>query len=348
VKVVRNQSLNQLNTFAVEALTDSFYQVESKSQLLDDWQEIASYPNRLVLGGGSNILFAGDYSGLIIYPQVFGVEVIEENDEEITVRVGASENWHQFVVNMTEKGFFGLENLALIPGTVGASPVQNIGAYGVEVKSLITQVECFDFESGEVKCLSNQECQFAYRDSRFKQAGQGKYLVLSVDFKLSKQPSPVLTYRPLAEAFADESNVAPMDVLNKVCEIRRTKLPDPAELPNAGSFFKNPVVSIQSYKELSAQFPQLVAFPAGNEMKLAAGWLIDNAGLKGERDGNVGTHIHQALVLVNYGEKKGSKIWDFARKVQTLVFDKYGVLLEPEVRVEGTVLDNDGLESVGV
>ncbi len=335
MKILAKQSLAQLNTFKVEASAEAFYEFSTPQELQENWPLLAKYEKRLVLGGGSNVLFVADFPGLIIFPQLFGITSLEENSDFIRLRVGASENWHQFVLTMTERGYFGLENLALIPGTVGASPVQNIGAYGVEVKSLIERVECFDLNSGKIKSFDNEQCQFAYRDSHFKRAGQGHYVVLSVDFKLSKSPKLTLTYMPLAEVFAEHTDVSPMAVLEKVCEIRRSKLPDPLELPNAGSFFKNPIVSQEKYQSLKKQFSKLVAFESGDKVKLAAGWLIDNAGLRGIKRGKVGTHIHQALVLVNYGEIDGEKIWALAREVQAKVFELYGVELEPEVRVEG-------------
>ena len=331
----QQKQLDQLNTFKVSAQAQFFFSFSSVEQLMCQLDEICRFDERLVLGDGSNILFVGDYPGLVLYPQLFGTRVVKETNENVWISVGASENWHEFVVAMTEQGFYGIENLALIPGTVGASPVQNIGAYGVEVKDVLDLVECVDLESGNLLTFTNDECQFDYRDSRFKRAGQGRYIVTRVAFKLSKVPKINTSYQPLASVFGDSTHVSPLKVLKKVCEIRQAKLPDPNELPNAGSFFKNPVVTQQKFEQLKEAFPKLIAYPADNGVKLAAGWLIDNAGLKGLQKGKVGVHKNQALVLVNHGEPDGGAIWQLAKEVQNKVASMYGVDLEPEVRIEG-------------
>ncbi|TQV85608.1 UDP-N-acetylmuramate dehydrogenase [Aliikangiella coralliicola] len=332
-------SLKKYNTFNVEACAEHFIKVDSVAQLMEQLPVIQKFSQRLVLGGGSNILFVGDYPGLIIFPQIFGIDIVKEDNDSVRVSVGASENWHQFVLNMTKKGWFGLENLALIPGTVGASPVQNIGAYGVEVKQLIYRVEYVDLDTGELKTLNNEECQFAYRDSLFKRAGQGRFLVTRVEFDLQKHPQLHLSYQPLAEFFNGKSGVSPQNVLDRVCEIRQAKLPDPEQIPNAGSFFKNPVVSHSEFSQIKEKFPKVVSYPTDNGIKLAAGWLIDKAGYRGMRQGNVGVHSAQALVLVNYSESNGAKLWQLAEKIQADIYQLYGVSLEPEVRVEGELND---------
>ena len=330
-----NIALKEYNTFAVEASAANFYVITSVDDLLRDLNEIRSYSPRLVLGGGSNLLFIEDYSGLILYPQLFGIELISETVDSVSIKVGASENWHQFVEYCITQGWYGLENLALIPGTVGAAPVQNIGAYGVEIEAFIERVAYVDLESGQMHWRSGPDCEFDYRDSYFKHAKQGQYLITQVEFKLLKQPAPCLTYQPLAEYFADKSTPTPKQVMQRVCEIRQQKLPNPVELANAGSFFKNPIVSAEKFATLKKQFPHIVAYPAGEEFKLAAGWLIEKAGLKGKQIGDIGIHKKQALVLVNYAEVNGKKIWQLARLVQDKVLSEFGVLLEPEVRVIG-------------
>jgi len=267
--------------------------------------------------------------------KLFGIEVLKEDNSNVLVSVGASENWHDWVCSSNQSGWFGLENLALIPGTVGASPVQNIGAYGVEVKQRIHQVEYIDLETGNIFLASNAQCDFDYRDSMFKRAGQGRYLVTRVEFNLSKKTDLNLSYNPLADFFAGKDNVTAKDVLERVCEIRREKLPNPKQLANAGSFFKNPIVSESLYKKLKTQYPELAAYPAGENFKLAAGWLIERAGYKGKRVNNVGVHKDQALVLVNYAESDGNKIKLLSEEIQQVIFDKYGVELEAEVRIEG-------------
>lgn len=332
-------ALDKLNTFNVKARATTFIQIDSVQQLIKDSAEIATYHERLVLGGGSNILFIGDYSGLVIYPQLKGIQVVSENKEQVTLRVSASEVWHKLVCYCLEKGYFGLENLALIPGTVGAAPVQNIGAYGVEVESLISQVGCFDLQNCRSITLSHNDCQFEYRDSFIKQAGQGRYLVTSVDFVLHKQPKLVLTYKPLKEYFNAQDRVSPQQVFDRVCELRKEKLPDPDKLPNAGSFFKNPVISEQQYLQLQQSFPDIVIYPiivAGSHTyKVAAGWLIEKAGFKGNTVGKVGVHEHQALVLVNYSDCDGANILSLAQQVMQGVEQMFGIRLEAEVRILG-------------
>jgi UDP-N-acetylmuramate dehydrogenase len=324
-----------MTTFAVKAKAKYFVQLSSVKDVQAAIPVINQYQQKLVVGGGSNILFVGDYQGLVIFPQLFGCEVIMEDDCSVRVSVGASENWHEWVCQSNLNGWFGLENLALIPGTVGASPVQNIGAYGVEVKQLIHQVEYIDLETGELHVSSSEHCGFDYRDSMFKKAGQGRYLVTRVEFNLSKEPCLNLSYKPLAEYFKNKKNVTAKDVLERVCEIRSKKLPDPKQLANAGSFFKNPVVTAKLYHTLKKQYQDLVAYPVGEDFKLAAGWLIEKAGLKGKRVDNVGVHKDQALVLVNYAESDGNKIKILSQEIQRIVYDKYAVELEVEVRVEG-------------
>jgi len=335
-----NVALDKLNTFNVKANAAAFIQIDNKDELQSNYAEIASFQQRFVLGGGSNLLFVGDYQGLVIYPQMKGIKIFFEDQNQVGLRVAASEPWHDFVCYCLEQGYFGLENLALIPGTVGASPVQNIGAYGVEVESFIRQVECFDLNKGEFAVLSHQDCQFAYRDSFIKQAGQGHYLVTSVDFVLSKVPKLELSYKPLAEYFEKETLVSPKQVFDRVCQIRGEKLPDPNILPNAGSFFKNPVINQKQYHQLKTDFPDLVAYPVGEQAiqdyKLAAGWLIERAGFKGKTFGKVGVHKNQALVLVNYTDDSGANILLMANQIIDKIKQVFAVDLEPEVRILGS------------
>ena len=334
-----NIALDKLNTFKVSARAAEFIQIDSVQQLLEHSAEISSHIERFVLGGGSNLLFIGDYPGLVIYPQLKGIQVLSEDDNQVTLRVAASESWHDFVCYCLENDYFGLENLALIPGTVGAAPVQNIGAYGVEVESFITQIECFDLLQGKSMILSHADCQFEYRDSFIKQSGQGRYLVTHVEFVLDKKPNLVLTYKPLKDYFKDQSLVSPKQVFDRVCEIRSEKLPNPDELANAGSFFKNPIISKDHYQDLKLTFPELVAFPvfAANRetYKVAAGWLIEKAGFKGKVFGKVGVHKHQALVLVNYSDIDGANILALAKEIMRSIQKMFGIELVPEVRILG-------------
>lgn len=327
--------LKSLTTFAVSAKAADFIQLDSLESIQASIPQINRFSKKLILGGGSNILFIGDYQGLIIYPRLFGIDVIRENEDSVRISVGASENWHNWVLFSNQQGWYGLENLALIPGTVGASPVQNIGAYGVEVKQLIHQVEYIDLATGEKKLASNQQCTFEYRDSFFKRAGQGRYLVTRVEFNLSKKANLNLSYKPLKDFFNGNDNITAKDVLDRVCQIRNEKLPDPKQLANAGSFFKNPVVSQSLYQKIKDEYPDAVAYQAESGFKLAAGWLIENAGYKGKRVGDIGVHKEQALVLVNYDESDGNKIKQLSEQIQRVIFEKYNVELEAEVRIEG-------------
>lgn len=333
-----NTPLQQLNTFNVKASAEHFIQIDSVQQLSELSANISNHTERFVLGGGSNLLFVGDFSGLVIYPQLFGIEVLEESDNNVRLQVAASENWHQFVKFCLTKGYFGIENLALIPGTIGAAPVQNIGAYGVEIEQFIQSVECYDLERHRLLKLSHKDCEFGYRDSLIKRSGQGRFLVTSVELLLSKKFTPELGYKPLSTYFEDV-DVTPRALFDEVCRLRQSKLPDPAKLANAGSFFKNPVVSEQHYRKLKSKYSELVAFPVeqgGIQVyKLAAGWLIEKAGFKGKQYGGVGVHQHQALVLVNYSESSGFRVWELAKEVMRKVQNMYDISLEPEVRILG-------------
>ncbi|WP_185964458.1 UDP-N-acetylmuramate dehydrogenase [Aliikangiella marina] len=327
--------LRSLNTFNVKSKARFFLQLNSVDEVIGSIETIQQHPKRMVLGGGSNLLFVQDYQGLIIYPQLFGIKTVHEDEESICLAVGASENWHDLVTSTCQQGYYGLENLALIPGTVGASPVQNIGAYGVEIKSFISRVDAVDLDSGEIKHFTNDECQFAYRDSIFKQSKVGRFLITQVLLTLSKRPRLELNYQPLKDYFATKKQVTPQDVYDKVCEVRQEKLPDPKELPNAGSFFKNPVVSVAEYNSLKTQFPDIVAYPNGEDYKLAAGWMIEKAGFKGFVDNKVGVHKKQALVLVNHGDSLGDNVLKLANKVRQSIKTLFQVDLEVEVRVIG-------------
>ncbi|MET1257271.1 UDP-N-acetylmuramate dehydrogenase [Aliikangiella maris] len=335
-QITSQVSLKALNTFAIDALAEHFLIIDHTANFEVLLPQIQSFEERLILGGGSNVLFVSDFSGLIIFPQFFGVEIISQTDVSVEIAVGASENWHRLVEMTVQNDWFGLENLALIPGTVGAAPVQNIGAYGVEVKQVITSVEGIDLESGLPMRMETIDCNFGYRDSLFKQH-PGRYLISKVCLRLSKQPNLCLSYPPLKNHFQGQVNIQPLEVMQKVCQIRSAKLPDPGQLANAGSFFKNPIVSLQCYAQLLEQFDDIVAYPVEGGMKLAAGWLIEKAGLKGVRSGNVGVHAHQALVIVNYAADNGFEVWRMAEMIKQKVEQIFGVKLEPEVSIIGEV-----------
>ncbi|MBP0048667.1 UDP-N-acetylmuramate dehydrogenase [Marinobacterium sp. AK62] len=322
-----------MNTLGLESEAEYFAHVTAVDQLspLLAWAEQAKQPV-LVLGGGSNLVLGRQVPGLVLHIAIPGWQVIREEGGHVWLRVGAGENWHETVRRTLEAGLSGLENLALIPGTVGAAPVQNIGAYGVEVGERLHQVEVFDTVEGAVRWLARDECRFGYRDSLFKQEPAGRYIITAVEFLLSRTPELRLDYGGVREALGTNEAPTPMGVFDAICRIRRSKLPDPSEIGNAGSFFQNPIVSQAHYEQLKSSYPELVAFPAGRQWKLAAGWLIDRCGLKGDRVGDVGTYPRQALVLVNWGHACRDDILAYAGKIQACVKEKFQVELEPEPR----------------
>ncbi|MEO2215862.1 UDP-N-acetylmuramate dehydrogenase [Chromobacterium vaccinii] len=288
----------------------------------------------LWLGGGSNLLLTRDYPGLVIKVALSGIRLLREDGGDAIVEAAAGENWHGFVQHALAQGWYGLENLSLIPGTVGASPVQNIGAYGVEVKDRLLEVVCAQLDrNGEALTLSNAECHFGYRDSVFKHEAAGRLLVTAVRFRLPRRAELRTGYGDIQKQLQADGveQPTPLDVSRAVVAIRQSKLPDPAALGNAGSFFKNPVVDSEQAAALLERHPQLPHYPAADgRVKLAAGWLIDQCGLKGYRDGDAGVHDRQALVLVNHGAASGAQMRALARKVQDAVKERFGVELEPE------------------
>ncbi len=328
-------SLQQFNTFGIAARAQRYLRVEDPAQLsaLAADPSLAALP-RLVLGGGSNLLITRDeVEVLVLHMALMGKEIVGETADAVLVRARAGENWHAFVQYTLEQGLGGLENMSLIPGTVGASPIQNIGAYGAEVKDLFHSLTAFDFATGATRTMTAADCRFAYRDSVFKQADGRALAVLDVTFALPKAWTPNLRYADLAQAIEAAGIAAPTprQVSDAVIAIRRRKLPDPAEIGNAGSFFKNPVVSSEHCARLLAQWPDLVHhLQADGTEKLAAGWLIDQCGWKGKSLGRAGVYPKQALVLVNNGGARGAEVLALARAIQADVQARFGVLLEPE------------------
>jgi UDP-N-acetylmuramate dehydrogenase len=288
------------------------------------------------LGGGSNILFTKDFDGLVLRNNIPGIEISEERDKLTLVRAGAGVNWHELVTWCVDKGLGGIENLSLIPGKAGAAPIQNIGAYGVEFKDSFDSLSAVEIDSGEVRSYNRTDCEFGYRDSIFKRALKGKSVIISVTLALHKFPELQLSYGAIEQELKN-MNVDKPDVRmvsTAVCNIRKSKLPDPAQTGNAGSFFKNPEINAASFEVLRNSFPGIVSFPLpGGNVKLAAGWLIEQCGWKGKIVGNTGAHKNQALVLVNYGNATGMEIWNLAMKIRESVKDKFGVLIEPEVNI---------------
>lgn len=324
--------LDSLNTFRIPARARRYLRVSEPSQLAAALADpaLAALP-RLVLGGGSNLLFTQDFDGLVLHMALAGREIVGEHDGHTLVRAAAGENWHDFVQWTLAQGLGGLENLSLIPGTVGAAPIQNIGAYGAEIKDVFHALTVFDPATGTQRVLHGADCRFGYRDSIFKHADGARLIVLDVTFALPQAWQPNLRYAELAHELAGVESPSARQVSDAVIAIRRRKLPDPAVIGNAGSFFKNPVVTGQQCARLLESFPSLVHHrqPDGSE-KLAAGWLIDQCGWKGRNLGAAGVYPKQALVLVNNGGASGAEVVQLARAIQRDVFERYGVQLEPE------------------
>lgn len=334
--IKENTSLKDYNTFGIDANAKEFVVIKSHQDLqaLISQRDLTK-EKFLILGGGSNILFTKDFDGLIIKNEITGVELINQDDELVWVKVGAGVVWHDFVLYCIEKGWGGLENLSLIPGTVGASPIQNIGAYGVEVKNVIEEVIGIDLITKHTKIIKSIDCHFEYRSSIFKTTLKNKFLITDVVFRFRKHPELRIEYGAIKDELKKENIEKPTikDISNAVINIRRSKLPDPAIIGNAGSFFKNPVVSQNKLSELKAAYPSIVSYPFGEQFKLAAGWLIEQAGWKGYRENKVGCHEKQALVLVNYGGAAGADILSLAQKIQDSIKQKFDVDLEMEVNI---------------
>ncbi|WP_026959631.1 UDP-N-acetylmuramate dehydrogenase [Aliagarivorans taiwanensis] len=329
----RDVALDALNSFGLNARADFFFELNDKAQLpgLFAWLQQHSLP-LLLLGEGSNVLLTGDFKGLVLSNRLKGVEV-EETDEQVILDIAAGENWHELVQWCLANSYYGLENLALIPGNVGAAPVQNIGAYGVEIAQRCLAVEYFDLETGQLQWLSEADCKFGYRDSIFKHALKGRALITQVRLALPQSWEPVVSYGPLAK-LGDDADAE--QIFDTVVATRSAKLPDPSQLGNAGSFFKNPVVEQAKLDALLAAHPELPHYPAAQQRyKLAAGWLIDSLGLKGFQLGGAAVHKDQALVLVNTGSAVAADILALCQHVRQQVWIRYGVELEPEVRFIG-------------
>jgi len=330
-----HKSLKAFNTFGLEAFATYFIEINNVKDLELLFKDpIYSSNEKLILGGGSNILFTKDFNGLVIKNNIKGIEIV--NAKENIVKAGAGENWHEFVMFCIDKGLGGIENLSLIPGCVGASPMQNIGAYGVEIKDVFHELSAFDLTSGTMRTFSKEECDFGYRESVFKRKYKNRYLIVDVSFKLSKDHQLSTHYGAINDELKKMGIEKPSikDVSNAVIAIRQSKLPDPKEIGNAGSFFKNPEVSAEKYQSLKKDFDALVAYPLENgNYKLAAGWLIEQSGLKGFEMNGAAVHNKQALVLVNKNNTTGQNIYQLSDYVLSKVFDKFGVQLEREVNI---------------
>lgn len=332
----QNISLQAFNTFHVNQQTqyfDHFRNVEELQQLL--YNPSIQYLPKLILGEGSNILFTKDFNGAILKNEIKGIEKIKENEQYIYLKVGAGENWHQFVQYCVSHNYAGIENLSLIPGSVGAAPIQNIGAYGVEVKDVIDTVEVYNITTHQLISISNKECIFGYRDSIFKHQYKNTHIIIFVTFRLRKKPIFNTQYGAIATGL-EKMQVKQLSIQvisEAVIRIRQTKLPDPAILPNAGSFFKNPTIVKSQFENLQKKYPNIIGYSANKNVKIAAGWLIEQCGFKGYRKGDVGCHKQQALVIVNYGNATGQEIYDFSEHIIQTVYQKFDIILEREVNI---------------
>ena len=337
--ILENVNLKPFNTFGIEVFCSYFTEVHSEEDFIALLQQPVYIQNKkLILGGGSNVLFTANFDGLVIKNNIKGIELVDETNTHVTLRVAAGEIWHDLVMWCINKNYAGIENLSLIPGCVGASPMQNIGAYGVEIKEVFHQLEALSMETGKKEIFSKEACEFGYRESVFKHKYKNRYIITAVNFILKKNPEINTTYGAISEELRNMQVQHPgiRDVSNAVMNIRRSKLPDPKETGNAGSFFKNPEVTADFYEQLKQRFPQLVAYPlASGGYKLAAGWLIEQCGLKGFAFNGAAVHNKQALVLVNKNHCTGADVYELSSLVLEKVFDTFGVTLEREVNIIG-------------
>ncbi|MEQ8703468.1 MAG: UDP-N-acetylmuramate dehydrogenase [Phaeodactylibacter sp.] len=329
-------SLQSYNTFGIDARARWFSEIETPDALQ---ALLKQHPDRplFVLGGGSNLLLTRDLDQWVLHNRISGKSIVREEANNVVVRIGGGENWHETVLWSLQQGYGGLENLSLIPGTAGAAPIQNIGAYGVELSEVFERLEAIDLQTGERLEFTAEEAAFGYRDSLFKRALKGKIFITHIHLKLTRQKHACNTSYGALKNTLEEWGIhapAPADISRAVIHIRQSKLPDPAELGNSGSFFKNPVIDKVQFESLRQQYPQVPGYPMSDaQVKVPAGWLIEQAGWKGKRVGSVGTYPKQALVLVNYGGAKGEAVWALARQIMADVKQQFSIDLQPEVNV---------------
>lgn len=336
MQVLQNTSLKDLNTFGIDVKARKLIRLSSEEDLKTVLQQ--AYSSEIfILGGGSNMLLTADLEKTVLHIALKGKKVISEKGNEVIVRAMAGENWHEFVLWSLEQDFGGLENLSLIPGNVGTAPIQNIGAYGVELKDVFESCEAINIQTLETRTFNLKDCEFGYRNSVFKNILKGKYIITSVNFRLTRKEHQLRTdYGAIRTALAERNIEKPgiKDISDAVISIRQQKLPDPAEIGNSGSFFKNPVINMEDFRELQEKFAEIPHYPlSDSEVKVPAGWLIEKTGLKGYRKGDAGVHQNQALVLVNYGKATGKEILELSEYVREKVRSKFGIQLEPEVNI---------------
>ncbi len=352
----QNTSLKSYNTFGIDVKTNFFAQITEISDLqgiiaAPKWQQMP----KLILGGGSNLLFTKNFEGLVLKIDLLGIEKVAEDENHVWIKVGAGENWHKFVLYAIENNFGGIENLSLIYGTVGASPMQNIGAYGVEIKDVFDSLEVINLENGEILQFKHQDCEFAYRHSIFKTTLKHKVVITNVTFRLTKRNHKFnVSYGTILQNLENQgiskeiiancqteitnsfTEKSILQAISKVIvEIRQSKLPNPKIIGNAGSFFKNPEISILQFQKLKEDYPKIMFYPTDNQgfIKIPAGWLIEQCAWKGKQVGNTGIHKEQALVIINYGGATGTEVWELAKAVQKSVLDKFGISLQMEVNI---------------
>ncbi len=336
MEIQHNVSLKNYNTFGIDAKARQFVAVHSVDELREVVRGHAGEP-KFILGGGSNMLLTQDVDALVIHIDLKGKIVVDQTDDFVTVEAQAGENWHEFVLWTIGQDFGGLENMSLIPGNVGTTPIQNIGAYGTEIKDTMVSCQAIEIATGNLRTFTNAECRFGYRESVFKQALKNQYIITSVRFRLTKTNHKINTsYGDILSELAKNNieNPTLKDVSNAVIAIRQSKLPNPKELGNSGSFFKNPVISKSEFEKVQARFPDIRFFPVSDtEVKVPAGWLIEQAGFKGKRFGDAGVHKNQALVLVNYGNATGAEILAVSQNIQRTILERFGIAIEAEVNV---------------
>lgn len=337
MQLEHNKSLKDYNTFGIDAKASEFVSITTLEQL-HDVVSLSPKKRLFILGGGSNMLLTTTLDARVVHINIKGIDIHEESEEAVVLDVMAGENWHELVLHCVNEGYGGIENLSLIPGNVGAAPIQNIGAYGVELKDVFVSCEALDLEANELRTFNIDECQFGYRNSIFKQDAKGKYVIVSVRIELTKEGFHKLntSYGAIVDTLAEMNIADPgiKDISDAVIAIRKSKLPDPAEIGNSGSFFKNPVIDKASFNKLMDAYPETPYYELNaNQYKIPAGWLIQTAGYKGIRRGDAGVHDKQALVLVNHGDAKGQEILELAMEIQEQIKKQFNIVLEREVNV---------------
>ena len=337
MNIIENYPLLKLNTFGVDVKAKYFTSINTINELIELTKtNVFKDLELLILGGGSNILFTKDFDGLVILNNIKGKEIIDQNQQSIFLKIGAGENWHELVMYCVENGWGGIENLSLIPGNTGTAPMQNIGAYGVEIKETFIELEALEISSGKIVKFNNSDCEFGYRESVFKNKMKNQYIILNITLELKKNPVLNINYGDVKAILESQNikNPAIKEVSNAIISIRQSKLPDPKKIGNSGSFFKNPIVSLNQLELIKKKYPNVVNYEINeNEFKIAAGWLIERAGWKGKKFNNYGIHEKQALVLVNYGLANGMEIFELSEKIILDIKDKFGITLEREVNI---------------